>query len=168
VRPEAGCVGAMLIYPNNTIQHAGVVLGIGGVAGHSHKYFDRSSTGYFGRLRLTQQVSAVTAACLLVRKEIYRKAGGLDEKKLAIAFNDVDFCLRVREMGLVNIWTPFAQLYHHESLTRGAENDPVKVARFNREMNYMQSRWGAALKRDPFYSPNLTLEHENFAIRSER
>ncbi len=164
LQPGIGCVGAKLYYPNNTIQHAGVVLGIGGVAGHSHKYFDRNANGYFGRLRLAHNVSAATAACLVVRKKIYKEVKGLDEVNLAVAFNDVDFCLRVRQRGYANVWTPFAELYHHESVTRGAEDDPEKQARFNREIKYMTDKWGADLIRDRYYSPHLTLRHEDFTI----
>ena len=164
LRPGIGCVGAKLYYPNDTIQHAGIVLGIGGVAGHSHKYFDRDATGYFGRLKLAQNVSAVTGACLLVRKSIYESVGGLDEDNLKVAFNDVDFCLRVMEAGYSNAFTPFAELYHHESLSRGTEDNPEKRARFEREVTYMLSKWGPQLARDPHYSPHLTLRREDFSI----
>lgn len=162
--PGVGCVGAKLYYPNDTIQHAGVIVGIGGVAGHSHKYFDRRSTGYFGRLRMVQNVTAVTGACLVVRKSIFGEARGLDERNLKIAFNDVDFCLEVRKKGYMNVWTPFAELYHHESLTRGPENDPVKLARFASEVKHMQKKWAGALAVDRYYSPNLTRDYENFGI----
>lgn len=164
LRPGTGCVGAKLYYPNDTIQHAGIVLGIGGVAGHSHKYFDRDATGYFGRLKLVQNVSAVTGACLMVRKEIYNAVGGLDEENLKVAFNDVDFCLKVVEAGYSNAFTPFAELYHHESLSRGTEDNPEKRARFEGEVNHMLARWGHVLAHDPNYSPHLTLQHEDFSI----
>ena len=164
-RPDIGCVGAMLYYPNDTVQHAGVVLGIGGVAGHAHKYFSRNEHGYFARLRLVQNYSAVTGACLLVRKAVFDQVGGLDEEHLAIAFNDVDFCLRVREAGYRNLWTPYAELYHHESLTRGADDTNKKRARARREADYMRKRWGTALDNDPAYNPNLTLVHEDFSLR---
>ena len=164
LRPEVGCVGAMLYYPNDTIQHAGVVLGIGGIAGHSHKYFERGASGYFGRLHLTQAVAAVTAACLVVRKTVYEEAGGLDASNLPVAFNDVDFCLRLRERGYINIWTPLAELYHHESVSRGADSDPGNLARAAAERAYMRQRWGAGLDRDPYYSPHLTRRHEDFSI----
>jgi glycosyltransferase involved in cell wall biosynthesis len=165
VRPEIGCVGAKLYYPNDTIQHAGVILGIGGVAGHAHKYFDRHADGYFSRLHLVQNVSAVTAACLLVRKSVFDEAGGLDQENLTVAFNDVDFCLRVREMGYRNLWTPFAEAYHHESVSRGADDTPEKRDRHNREVDYMRRRWGDSLFNDPAYNPNLTLIHEDFSLR---
>ena len=165
VRREIGCVGAKLYYSNDTIQHGGVVLGIGGVAGHAHKYFPREDFGYFSRLLVTQNYSAVTGACLLVRKEIYLKVGGLDEK-LAIAFNDVDFCMRVRQAGHRNLWTPFAELYHHESISRGHEDTPEKQARFQQEINFMKSRWAGLLDSDPCYNPNLTLTREDFSLRN--
>jgi len=165
VRPEVGCVGAKLYYPNDTIQHAGVILGIGGVAGHGHKYFDRRANGYFSRLHLVQNVSAVTGACLLVRKAVFDQVGGLNQENLAVAFNDVDFCLKVCEAGYRNVWTPYAEAYHHESVSRGADDTPEKRKRHNREANYMRQRWGAQLDNDPAYNPNLTLIHEDFSLR---
>ena len=166
MRNDVGCVGAKLYYAEEKIQHAGVVLGIGGVAGHSHKYYERDAYGYFSRLSLTQNYSAVTAAALLVRKEVYNKVNGLNEKDLTVAFNDVDFCLRVRNAGYRNLWTPYAELYHHESISRGAEDSPEKVERFNKEVQYMIDTYGEQLTEDPCYSRNLTLEHEDFSIRS--
>jgi GT2 family glycosyltransferase len=163
-RTDVGCVGAKLYYDNGQIQHAGVILGLGGVAGHSHKYFDRDSFGYFHRLILPQNLSAVTAACLLVRKEVYKEVGGLDETNLTVAFNDVDFCLRVGEAGYRNLWTPYAELYHHESISRGAEDSPEKLKRFGSEVGYMRSRWGHLLDADPYYSQNLTKDREDFSI----
>ncbi|WP_444914604.1 glycosyltransferase family 2 protein [Microbulbifer sp. TRSA007] len=165
-RPEIGCVGAKLYYPNDTIQHGGVILGIGGVAGHAHKYFHRSEYGYFSRLQLVQNLSAVTGACLLVRKSIFEQVGGLDEKHLAVAFNDVDLCLKVREAGYRNLWTPFAELYHHESASRGADDTLAKRRRAKREADYLRSRWGRLLDTDPAYNPNLTLVHEDFSLMS--
>ncbi|WP_444921192.1 glycosyltransferase [Microbulbifer sp. CnH-101-G] len=164
LRPEIGCVGAKLYYPNDTVQHAGVILGIGGVAGHSHKYFSRNEYGYFSRLHLVQNLSAVTAACLLLRKEVFEQVGGLDEENLAVAFNDVDLCLKVREAGYRNLWTPYAELYHHESVSRGADNTVSKRRRAQREAEYMRSRWGEQLDSDPAYNPNLTLVHEDFSL----
>ena len=161
-REDIGCVGAMLYYDNDTIQHAGVITGIGGVAGHSHKYFPRNHHGYFSRLNIVQNLSAVTAACLLVRKEVFEQVGGLNEKDLTIAFNDVDFCLKVQKAGYRNLWTPYAELYHYESISRGAEDNPEKVARFNKEIDYMQTTWATDKKRDICYSPNLTLAREDF------
>ena len=164
IRKEIGCVGAMLYYANDTIQHAGVILGIGGVAGHSHKYFPKGSNGYFSRLKLVQNLSAVTAACLIVRKEIYSEVAGLNEKDLTVAFNDVDFCLKVGEAGYRNLWTPYAELYHHESISRGTEDNPEKVKRFNKEVKYMKDTWGEVLKKDKFYNKNLSKVHENFSL----
>lgn len=164
LQSSIGAVGAKLRYPNGDLQHGGVILGLGGVAGHSHKHLSEKSGGYFSRANLIQSYSAVTAACLVIRKEIYDALGGLDEKNLRIAFNDVDFCLRIREAGYRNVWTPYAELYHHESATRGYEDNPEKVARFTREASYMKNRWGDALYNDPAYSPNLTLKHEDFTL----
>ncbi len=161
-----GCVGAKLYYPDMSIQHAGVIAGIGGVAGHSHKYFDQASHGYFSRLKVAQNVSAVTAACLLVRREIYESMGGLDEDGLTVAFNDVDFCFRVSQAGYLNLWTPWAELIHHESKSRGTEDTPEKIERFQKEIRHMQGRWADMIERDPFYNPNLTREHEDFSIRN--
>ena len=162
VRPEIGCVGAKLYYPDNTIQHAGVILGIGGVAGHSHKYISRGEHGYFSRAQLTQNFSAVTAAFLLVKKSIYEEVGGLDEQHLKVAFNDVDFCLKILSKGYRNLWTPYAEAYHHESKSRGAEDSPEKLERFYGEIRHMQETWGDILDNDPYYSPNLTKDREDF------
>ena len=164
LRPEIGCVGAKLYYDDNTIQHAGVITGLGGVAGHSHKYFPRNASGYFHRLKIVQNLSAVTAACLVVRKEVYQEVGGLNERDLKVAFNDVDFCLRVRTVGYRNLWTPYAELYHHESKSRGAEDTPEKMERFKQEVAYMQETWGEQLYCDPYYSANLTLDREDFSF----
>lgn len=164
LRPEIGCVGAKLYYPNDTIQHAGVILGIGGVAGHSHKYFHKSEPGYFTRLHLVQNMSAVTAACLLVRKSVFEEVGGLNEQDLTVAFNDVDFCLKVHTAGYRNLFTPWAELYHHESISRGEEDTPEKVARFNKESEYMKDKWADLLKADPAYNKNLSSTHENFSL----
>lgn len=157
IRPEIGAVGAMLYYPNDTIQHAGVLLGIGGVAGHAYCGWPRGYYGMMSRGLLVQQLSAVTAACLLVRRSVYEEVGGLDPK-LQVAFNDIDFCLRVRAAGYNNLWTPYAELYHHESASRGLEDTPAKKQRFEGEVAVMLERWGEALNRDPAYSPNLSLK----------
>jgi glycosyltransferase involved in cell wall biosynthesis len=164
-REDIGCVGAMLYYPNDTIQHAGVIIGIGGVAGHSHKYFRRDEYGYFSRLKVVQNYSAVTAACLLVKKDIFNEVNGLNEQDLTIAFNDVDFCLKVQSAGYRNIWTPYAELYHHESISRGAEDNLEKIARFNKEMNYMLSCWKTDTINDFAYNPNLTRLKESFDLK---
>lgn len=157
LRPEIGAVGAMLLYPNDTIQHAGVILGIGGIAGHAYIGLPAQTQGTCGRARLAQEMSAVTAACLFARKAVFEQVGGLDER-LSIAFNDIDFCLRVRTRGYRNLWTPYARLYHHESATRGYEDTPEKLARFQGEMDFMRSRWGESLLLDPAYNPNLSLD----------
>jgi len=165
-RPDVGCVGAKLYYPNDTLQHAGVIFGLGGVAGHSHKYFKKGNSGYFHRVDLVQNLSAVTAACLMIKRSIYNKLDGLDEENLEIAFNDVDFCLRVKEKGYLNIFTPYAEAYHHESISRGAEDNPEKIARFNSEVAYMQQRHKELLQKgDPFYNKNLTLDREDFSLK---
>ncbi|WKD48792.1 glycosyltransferase family 2 protein [Microbulbifer spongiae] len=163
-RPEIGCVGAKLYYPNDTIQHGGVILGIGGVANHAHKHFGRGEHGYFARLSLVQNFSAVTGACLLLRKSVFEEAGGLEEVKLPVAFNDVDLCLKVRELGYRNLWTPYAELYHHESISRGADDTLIKRRRMAAETAYMRKRWGGLLDRDPAYNPNLTLALEDFSL----
>ncbi len=162
-RPDVGCVGARLWYPDDTLQHGGIFVGLGGVAGHSHKHLRKGDAGYAGRAVLHQALSAVTAACLMVKASIYRQVGGLDED-LAVAFNDVDFCLRVREAGYRNVWTPYAEMYHHESASRGLDTTPEKKARFNREIDFIQRRWGPTLQTDPYYSPNLTTNQEDFSL----
>ncbi len=165
IHPEVGAVGAKLYYPDNTIQHAGLILGLHGVAaGHSHKHLSRDTPGYCGRLLLVQNLSAVTAACLLVRKEVFDVVGGFDGQNLSVAFNDVDLCLRIQEHAYHNVWTPYAELYHHESASRGYEDTPEKQERFNKEIAYMQHRWGEALFADPAYNPNLTLERDDFSF----
>lgn len=161
-RPDIGCVGARLWYPDHTLQHGGVILGIGGVAGHAHKKLSRNSIGYFARAVNHQSLSAVTGACLVVRADIYAEVGGLDEE-LAVAFNDVDFCLRVQKAGYRNIWTPYAEMIHHESVSRGGEITPEQQARFRKEVELMKSRWGEILMDDPAYSPNLSFEFEDFS-----
>jgi len=164
LQPGVGAVGARLWYPNNTLQHGGVVLlGLDVVAGHSHKHLSKGNPGYSGRAMLQQSFSAVTAACLVVRRSIFLEVGGFEEENLKIAFGDVDFCLRVREAGYRNVWTPYAEAYHHESATRGYEDTPEKQARFAGEVRYMQDRWGSLLLNDPAYSPNLTLDREDFS-----
>ncbi len=163
VRPGIGAVGAMLYYPNNTVQHAGVVLGLGGVAGHPYKELPRGDQGQKNRLRLVQNYSAVTAACLVIRKDRYLEVGGLNEKQLPIAFNDVDLCCKLIQAGYRNVWTPFAEFYHHESATRGVEDTPEKKARFQSEIDYMMNTWGNFLMTDPAYNPNLTLVGEDFS-----
>jgi glycosyltransferase involved in cell wall biosynthesis len=170
-RPEVGAVGALLLYPDGSIQHGGIIL-VGGVAGHAFKALPRHSGGYFSQALLCRDVSAVTAACLAVRKSLYQEVGGLDADNLPVAFNDVDFCLRLREKGYLNVYTPYAELYHFESKTRGDDLSGEKRDRFKREVAYMKRRWGALLSNDPYYNPNLTLDKEDFRLawppRSEK
>lgn len=164
-RDGVGVVGAKLYYPNDTIQHAGVIIGIGGVAGHSHKNFHKDVPGYFSRLAITQNASAVTAACLMVKKAIFEEVGRLNEKELKIAFNDVDFCLNIQEKGYLNIFTPYCEAYHHESISRGLEDTKEKVERFKGEVLYMQKKHQDILTNgDPYYNPNLTLDREDFSL----
>lgn len=165
-REDIGCVGAKLYYPDDTIQHGGVVCGIGGVAGHSHKYRPRDDDGYFSRMRIVHNTSAVTAAVLLLRREVFEQVGGLDETGLRVAFNDVDLCLKVMQAGYRNLWTPFAELYHHESISRGTDETPEKRERFMRECAVMQARWPKVLARDPYYNPNLTLQREDYSLHA--
>lgn len=164
LREDVGCVGAMLYFHNDTIQHAGVIIGIGGVAGHSHKHYKRNEHGYFSRLNVVQNLSAVTAACLLVRKAVFDEVNGLNEEDLTVAFNDVDFCLKVQAAGYRNLWTPYAELYHYESISRGAEDNPAKVKRFNNEVEYMKNTWKTHLDSDHYYSKNLTTSDESFTV----
>lgn len=164
IQPDAGAIGAKLYYPDDTVQHAGVVTGLGGVAGHSMKHAHRHDRGYMKRLIVRSDLSAVTAACLVVRKAVFEEVNGFNETALTVAFNDVDLCLKIAEAGYRNIWTPFAELYHHESKTRGFENTPSKQKRFTGEVEYMLATWGDRLKNDPAYNPNLTLDAENFGL----
>lgn len=164
LRSGVGAVGARLWYPDHTLQHGGIIVGLGGVAGHSHLKLRQDEGGYFGRAQLTQAVSAVTAACLLVRASTYWQVGGLEETHLTVAFNDVDFCLKLCEAGYRNVWTPFAELFHHESATRGHEDTPQKKARFASEVAYMQRRWKGVLGHDPYYNPNLSLVANSFTL----
>ena len=156
-RPEIGAVGARLWYPDGTMQHGGVILGVGGVATHAHVGLRREH-GYFARAHLTQNFSAVTGACLVTGREVYQQLGGLDETNLAVAFNDVDFCLRIAEGGLRIVWTPHAELRHHESASRGLEDTGAKQRRFLAEVAFMREKWGRVLEADPFYNPNLSIE----------
>jgi GT2 family glycosyltransferase len=162
-RPGIGAVGARLWYPDGTLQHAGVVLGIHEVAAHVHRRRPKGDPGYFGRAVLQQAFSAVTAACLLIRKSIYDQVGGLDER-FQVAFNDIDFCLRVREAGYRNVWTPYAEFIHHESASRGDDFSPENKERFLSEVRMMQEIWGHILIEDPYYSPNLTLHGTDWGL----
>jgi GT2 family glycosyltransferase len=164
IRPDIGAVGAKLYYPDERIQHAGVILGIGGVAGHAYQFLNRNHTGQMGRAMLRQNLSAVTGACLMVEKKKYLEVGGLDDKNLKVAFNDIDFCLKLITAGYRNVWTPFAELYHHESASRGYEDTIVKQERFKSEVLFMIAKWGDILKNDPAYNINLSLERQDFGL----
>lgn len=166
-RSDVGAVGMMLYYPDNTIQHAGVIVGLGGVAGHSHKYFPRNHVGYMYRLTLTQNLSAVTAAALMVKRSVFEEVNGLDED-FAVAFNDIDFCMKIRDCGHLIVWTPYAEAYHHESKSRGVEDTPEKQLRFAGEVNRFHKKWGEFLKHgDPYYNKNLTLDREDFSFKND-
>ena len=157
MRKEIGAVGAKLIFPNNTIQHAGTVLGLGGLAGHSHKHFPADSNGYFGALNTIRNYSAITAACMMTRKEVFEEVGRFDEIKLSVAFNDVDLCLKIRKKGYLIVYTPYAALYHYESKSRGYDLNPNEIL-------FMKNKWNKILPSDPYYNPNLTLDSEDFRI----
>jgi len=161
-RPQIGAVGAKLWYPNDTIQHAGLVL-VAGLAAHAHLGRKRGDHGYFSRASLAQSISAVTAACLCVRKRLFDEVGGFDEI-LAVAFNDVDLCLRIQAAGYRNLYTPYAELYHHESASRGYEDTPEKMQRFQKEADILRARWMPVLMNDPYYNPNLTLSGDPFTL----
>lgn len=165
LRKEIGCVGAKLLYPDGTIQHAGVILGLGGYAAHSHRGIKGDDSGYFCRAQLRQQLSAVTGACLLIRREVYDEANGLDEA-FQVAYNDVDFCLRVQSLGYQNIYTSFATLIHHESKTRGEDVSAEKIKRFESEKERLLERWSDTIENDPFYNINLTRASEDFSLRA--
>ncbi len=166
LRPEVGAVGAKLYYPDNRLQHAGVIVGLEGVAGHGHVGVPRESFGYAGRLVATQNCSAVTGACLMTRRDVFDEVGGLDEE-FPLDFNDVDFCLRMRERGYVNVWTPWAELYHFESLTRGSAPSAERQAHLHEGAQRLRARWNDVLRDgDPYYNPNLSLSStNNFEVR---
>ncbi|MBA5723734.1 glycosyltransferase family 2 protein [Candidatus Liberibacter sp.] len=158
IQPKVGSVGACLWYYNNTLQHGGIVIGMGGIAGHKNLKAPKGTSQYFGLNKVIHSVSAVTGACMLTSKQIFTTFGGFDENNLAVAFNDVDFCLRISEAGYRSVWTPYAELYHHESHTRGLDNTPEKKLRFHKEIKYMAQRWKHIIRKDPNYNPNLSLE----------
>ena len=166
LRPDVGAVGAKLLYGDGTVQHAGVVLGVGapGVAGHFGHFAAANDGGYVGQLILTRELSAVTGACLALRKEVYEAVGGMDEDNLPVSYNDVDLCLRIREHGLRVVWTPFAELYHLEGGSRGFDETPEKMARAKREADYMRRRWAPVLDADSFYNPNFDLKDHSFDL----
>lgn len=159
-----GCVGAKLLYPNNTIQHAGVILGLGGIAGHGHYGYPHGDLGYFGKLALNVDYLAVTAACLLMKKQDFEAVSGFDED-FTVAFNDVDLCLKVKKLGRDNVWLHEAELYHFESQTRGYDDKGKKKKRFEKEKAMMEHKWSTLIENDPFYNPNLTREIPNFSYR---
>jgi glycosyltransferase involved in cell wall biosynthesis len=161
---DVGAVGARLLYPDGRIQHAGVILGGGGVAAHAHKGLPRTNHGYFSRAILAQELSAVTAACMLVKRAAYLKVGGFDAEHLKVAFNDVDFCLRLRRAGYRIIYTPYAEFYHHESASRGLEDTVRKNRRFEDEIRFMRERWSETLTHDPAYNLNLSLASADFTL----
>ena len=169
-RDDVGAVGCMLYYPDYTIQHAGIVLGMGAhrTAGHSHYKMAKENLGYMGRLCYAQNVSAVTGACLMVKKKLFDEVGGLSED-LAVALNDVDFCLKLRKKGLLNVFTPFAELFHYESVSRGTdvteEASRQNAERYNRECDLFKEKWRAELdKGDPYFNPNFSLDYSNFVL----
>lgn len=165
MRDDVGAVGARLYYEDDTIQHAGVVVGFGGIAGHCFVQQKRGVTGYCHRIICAQDYSAVTAACMMVKRKAYDDAGGLSEE-LQVAFNDIDFCLKLQRAGYLVVYNPYAELYHYESKSRGLEDTPEKVARFNREIKTFEERWPEILKNgDPYYNPNLTLDSQDFSLK---
>lgn len=160
-RKEVGAAGCKLLYPNRTIQHAGVIIGLGGVAGHSHRF---SPINDDGRVNVIQNLSAVTSACMMVRKDVFSAVGGFDEQ-LTVAFNDVDLCLKIRDKGYLIVYTPYAELYRKKSMKREHENTPEAQSRLAREIEYIKGKWGGVIvKGDPYYNPNLTLDKEDFSI----
>lgn len=164
LRPEIGAVGAKLLFDDGTIQHAGILLGIGGIAGHAHKYLDAEAEGYQLRLKFTHNVSAVTAATLVIRRSVFEEVGGFDADSFAVNYNDVDLCLRLLTAGYRNIFCPDAVLVHHESKSRGAPTEKEAFNQWQREQQAMQNRWGDLLKADPNYSPHLSLLEENLSL----
>ena len=165
MRSDVGAVGARLYYEDDTIQHAGVVIGFGGIAGHCFVLQPRGTTGYCHRIICAQDYSAVTAACMMVKRSAFEKVGGLSEE-LQVAFNDIDFCMKLRQAGYLIVYNPYAELYHYESKSRGLEDTPEKVARFNREISVFEKRWPDILRNgDPYYNPNLTLKSQDFSLK---
>lgn len=164
LQPRVGAVGAKLHYSDGRIQHAGDTVGPGGCANHLHHLLPENAPGYANRAALAQDLSAVTGACLMTRRALYFSLGGLNERDLPIAFNDVDYCLRLREAGWRVVWTPYATLYHHESVSRGRDQSPEGKARAKREVAYMVRRWGHIMHHDPFYNPNLSYARPDFSL----
>jgi GT2 family glycosyltransferase len=168
-REDVGAVGAKLYFPDRKIQHAGVVLGLGAhrTAGHSHYGQAGMNLGYMGRLCYAQDVSAVTGACLMVSRKKYDEVGGFDEG-FAVSLNDVDFCLRLREKGYLNVFTPFAELYHYESLSRGLDLEGKNAARYDKESEHFRTKWKQVLEKgDPYYNPNFSLDRSDYSLNVE-
>jgi GT2 family glycosyltransferase len=165
VRPEIGAVGAKLLYPEGSVQHAGVILGLGGLAGHAHRFFPADHLGYMRRLQTAQYVSAVTAACMVLERKKFTEVGGFDEKTFSVAYNDVDLCLKLRSRGYENFYTPYATLYHKESASRARDISRARRSAYARESHSFKARWQHMLATDPYYNPNLTLEKEDFSLR---
>lgn len=164
-RKDVGAVGAKLYYSDNTVQHAGVILGLGGTAGHAHKHFGRSHPGYMARASIAQNLTACTAACLMMRLDVFDEVGGLDES-FEVAFNDVDLCMKIREKGYLVVFTPYAELYHYESKSRGNDSTPEKLERFRGEIDRFKEKWQKQLDDgDPYYNPNLTLTRDDFSLK---
>lgn len=163
--PSVGVVGPLLLYPDGTIQHAGVILGIGDIAGHQFQGLPKEHQGYYGRAALEQDLSCVTAACMVLKRDVFETAGGFDEE-LAVAYNDVDLCLRIREKGIRIIWTPEVTLVHHESASLGRHDNPEREESYRQECAFMRKRWGETLDRDPFYNPNLSLDSAYYSLAS--
>ena len=161
-RKDVACAGAKLYFPDDTIQHAGIGLGLFGLAAHYYKGADRGNFGYMGRLSIVQDLSCVTGACMMIRRDVFLEMGGMNEE-FAVAFNDVDICVRMREAGYLIVFTPFSELYHYESKSRGYEDTPEKKERFSRELKLFLEKWGDVLKKgDPYYNPNLSLDRDDF------
>lgn len=164
-RKDVGAVGAKLYYSDDTVQHAGVILGLGGTAGHAHKHFGRSHPGYMARASIAQNLSACTAACLMMRRDVFDEVGGLDES-FEVAFNDVDLCMKIRKKGYLVVFTPYAELYHYESKSRGNDSTPEKLERFRGEIDRFKEKWQKQLDDgDPYYNPNLTLTRDDFSLK---
>ncbi len=164
VLPENGAIGAKLLYPSDRVQHGGIILGSYWGPDHAHTNAERDESGYFGRLQLTTNVSAVTGACLIIRKSLFEEVGGLNALDLPVGYNDVDLCLKIRAKGYRNVWTPFALLYHHEYSSRRRDTTAAQIERADRERAYMRSKWGEAFDRDPYFNVNLTLQNPSFAL----
>ena len=166
LRPGVGAVGAKLLFADDTVQHAGVIVGLGGAAGHGHARFPRDAAGYLDRLQVTHNVSAVTGACLMTPAKVFAEVGGFDER-FVIAYNDVDLCLKILSRGYRIVCTPDAELYHYESKTRGAEDTPAKLARFQAEYRLLAKKWGHFMRAgDPFHNPNLSYARSDYALRA--